>query len=159
VTIRDQPPSNTIQKIVALKEAMASVENYLQQLNVSLLKMRTIFLAGQPEVTTHVALVLLASSAVLLVVPFKYILAFFTLDLFTRELEFRREMVAAFISFVKERWESIHAAPVIVLPYEGDGENSNKTLPAKATGQAESKEVQDQRSDAYVNSSSGLRTS
>ena len=50
VTIRDQPPSNTIQKIVALKEAMASLENYLQHLNVSLLKMRTIFLAGQPEV-------------------------------------------------------------------------------------------------------------
>ncbi|KAG2593203.1 hypothetical protein PVAP13_5NG110318 [Panicum virgatum] len=50
VTIRDQPPSNTIQKILALKEAMASVENYLQNLNVSLLKIRTIFLAGQPEV-------------------------------------------------------------------------------------------------------------
>ncbi|OEL37948.1 hypothetical protein BAE44_0001035 [Dichanthelium oligosanthes] len=50
VTIRDQPPSNTIQKILALKEAMASVENYLQNLNVSLLKIRTIVLAGQPEV-------------------------------------------------------------------------------------------------------------
>lgn len=155
VTIRDQPPSNTIQKIVALKEAMASVENSLQHLNVSLLKMRTIFLAGQPEVTTQVALILLASSAVLLVVPFRYILAVSTLDLFTRELEFRREMVAAFISFVKERWESIHAAPVIVLPYEGD-DNSNKTLPAKASRQTESKDVQDQRSDIYVN---GIRPS
>jgi hypothetical protein len=111
------------------------------------------------QVTTHVALVLLASSAVLLVVPFRYIMACFTLDLFTRELEFRRETVAAFISFVKERWESIHAAPVIVLPYEGDAENSNKALPAKATRQAESKDVQGQRSDAYVNSSNGLRTS
>lgn len=50
VTIRDQSPSNTIQKILALKEAMASVENYLQNLNVSLLKIRTILLAGQPEV-------------------------------------------------------------------------------------------------------------
>lgn len=155
VTIRDQPPSNTIQKIVALKEAMASVENSLQHLNVSLLKMRTIFLAGQPEVTTQVALILLASSAVLLVVPFRYILAVSTLDLFTRELEFRREMVAAFISFVKERWESIHAAPVIVLPYEGD-DNSNKALPAKASRQTESKDVQDQRSDIYVN---GIRPS
>ncbi|VAH82331.1 unnamed protein product [Triticum turgidum subsp. durum] len=155
VTIRDQPPSNTIQKIVALKEAMASVENSLQQLNVSLLKMRTIFLAGQPEVTTQVALILLASSAVLLVVPFRYILAVSTLDLFTRELEFRREMVAAFISFVKERWESIHAAPVIVLPYEGD-DNSNKALPAKSSRQTESKDVQDQRSDIYVN---GIRPS
>ena len=111
------------------------------------------------QVTTQVALVLLASSAVLLVVPFKYIVSCFILDLFTRELEFRREMVAAFISAMKERWESIHAAPVIVLPYEGDGENSNKALPAKATGQAESKEVREQRSDSYVNSSNGLRTS
>lgn len=159
VTIRDQPPSNTIQKIVALKEAMASVENYLQHLNVSLLKMRTIFLAGQPEVTTQVALVLLASSAVLLVFPFKYVLAFFTLDLFTRELEFRRETVAAFRRLVKERWESIHATPVTVLPYEG-GENGNRTLPARASGQTESKGVQDQSSDTYVNSSStGIRTS
>lgn len=50
VTIRDQPPSNTLQKIIGLKEAMASMENYLQNLNVALLKLRTIFLAGQPEV-------------------------------------------------------------------------------------------------------------
>lgn len=51
VTIRDQPSSNTIQKIIALKEAMRDVEQYLQRLNVSLLKIRTIVLAGQPQVT------------------------------------------------------------------------------------------------------------
>lgn len=50
VTIHDQPPSNTIQKILAVKEAMRDVEKYLQKLNVSLLKMRTIVLAGQPQV-------------------------------------------------------------------------------------------------------------
>uniref|UniRef100_A0A0D9V8A8 Uncharacterized protein n=1 Tax=Leersia perrieri TaxID=77586 RepID=A0A0D9V8A8_9ORYZ len=154
VTIKDQPPSNTIQKIIALKEAMASVENYLQHLNVSLLKMRTIFLAGQPEVTTQVALVLLASSAVLLVVPFKYVLAFFIFDQFTRELEFRREMVKAFMNFVKERWESIHAAPVVVLPYEDSGEN--KTLPAKSTQPTKSGSVQS--SDTYMNSKNGTYT-
>nr|CAB3474919.1 unnamed protein product [Digitaria exilis] len=156
VTIRDQPPSNTIQKILALKEAMASVENYLQNLNVSLLKIRTIFLAGQPEVTTQIALVLLASSAVLLVFPFKYVLAFFTLDLFTSELEFRREMVRAFINFLKERWESIHAAPVVVLPYEG-AESNPKTLPAKASGQSESQNVQ--RGSSYVTSKNGINSS
>ncbi|RLN03074.1 uncharacterized protein C2845_PM13G14550 [Panicum miliaceum] len=156
VTIRDQPPSNTIQKILALKEAMASVENYLQNLNVSLLKIRTIFLAGQPEVTTQVALVLLASSAVLLVFPFKYVLAFFTFDLFTRELEFRREMVRAFMNFLKERWESIHAAPVVVLPYEG-AESSPKTLPAKASGQSEPQTVQ--RGGSYVTSKNGISSS
>ncbi|CAO2182213.1 unnamed protein product [Urochloa humidicola] len=156
VTIRDQPPSNTIQKILALKEAMASVENYLQNLNVSILKIRTIFLAGQPEVTTQVALVLLASSAVLLVFPFKYIIAFFTFDLFTRELEFRREMVMAFMNFLKERWESIHAAPVVVLPYKG-AESSPKTLPEKALEQSEPQNVQ--RGGSYVTSKNGISSS
>uniref|UniRef100_A0A0E0N5K6 Uncharacterized protein n=1 Tax=Oryza rufipogon TaxID=4529 RepID=A0A0E0N5K6_ORYRU len=156
VTIKDQPPSNTIQKIIALKEAMASVENYLQNLNLSLLKIRTIFLAGQPEVTTQVALVLLASSAVLLVVPFKYVLAFFMFDQFTRELEFRREMVKAFMSFMKERWESIHAAPVVVLPYEDGGEQHNKTLPPKSTQQTQSGSVQS--TDTYMNLSNGTYT-
>ncbi|CAL4960257.1 unnamed protein product [Urochloa decumbens] len=156
VTIRDQPPSNTIQKILALKEAMASVENYLQNLNVSILKVRTIFLAGQPEVTTQVALVLLASSAVLLVFPFKYVIAFFMFDLFTRELEFRREMVRAFMNFLKERWESIHAAPVVVLPYKGS-ESSHKTLPEKASEQSEPQNVQ--RGGSYVTSKNGISSS
>lgn len=53
VTICDQPPSNTIQKIVALKDAMHDVECYLQNLNVTLLKLRTILLAGQPQVRCH----------------------------------------------------------------------------------------------------------
>ncbi|GFY88518.1 chromosome-partitioning protein, putative [Actinidia rufa] len=104
VTIRDQPSSNTIQKIIAVKEAMREVEKNLQNLNVSLLKISTILLAGQPQITTEVALVLLISSAILIIVPFKYILAFFLFDLFTRELEFRREMVTKFTSLLKERW-------------------------------------------------------
>lgn len=53
VTIRDQPPSNTIQKIIAVKDAMRDVENYLQNLNIMLLKVRTIFLSGQPQVCFH----------------------------------------------------------------------------------------------------------
>ncbi|XP_021286870.1 uncharacterized protein LOC110418460 isoform X1 [Herrania umbratica] len=125
VTIRDQPPSNTIQKIIAVKDAMRDVENYLQNLNVTLLKLRTILLAGQPQqITTEVALVLLSSATILLIVPFKYVLAFLLCDLFTRELEFRREMVRRFISFLKERWDTVPAAPVIVLPFEGEESRS-----------------------------------
>ncbi|KAI8532171.1 hypothetical protein RHMOL_Rhmol11G0192700 [Rhododendron molle] len=120
VTIRDQPPSNTIQKIIALKEAMREVEKYLQNLNVSLLKIRTIFVASQPQITTEVALILLLSSTILLVVPFKYILGFLLFDVFTRELEFRRQSVMRFRTLLKERWDAVPAAPVVVLPYEGD---------------------------------------
>ncbi|CDO97535.1 unnamed protein product [Coffea canephora] len=131
VTIRDQPPSNTIQKIIALKQAMREVEKFMQDLNISLLKIRTIILAGQPQVTTEVALLLLLSATILLLVPFKYILAFLIFDLFTRELNFRRQMVLAFRRFLNERWGTVPAAPVVVLPYEVDGSKAlsvNKSM-------------------------------
>lgn len=72
------------------------------------------------QITTEVALVLLSSATILLIVPFKYILAFLLFDLFTRELEFRREMVKRFITILKERWDTIPAASVIVLPFESE---------------------------------------
>lgn len=50
VIIRDQPPSNTVQKIIALKKAMRDMEKFLQNINVTLLKLRTIVLSGQPQV-------------------------------------------------------------------------------------------------------------
>lgn len=50
VTIRDQPPSNTIQKIIAVKEAIREMEKYIQNVNVVLLKIRSIILAGEPQV-------------------------------------------------------------------------------------------------------------
>ncbi|KAK7246847.1 hypothetical protein RIF29_41717 [Crotalaria pallida] len=124
VTIRDQPPSNTIQKIIAVKDAMRDVENMLQRMNVSLLKMRAILLSGHPQITTEVALVLLSSGTILLIFPFKYILSFLLFDMFTRELEFRREMVKKFKAFLRERWRTVPAAPVAVLPYESEDSKS-----------------------------------
>ncbi|KAG7011441.1 hypothetical protein SDJN02_26347 [Cucurbita argyrosperma subsp. argyrosperma] len=118
VTIRDQPPSNTIQKIMAVKDAMRDVENFLQNLNVSLLKLRTIVLSGQTQITTEVALAALCSSIILLVVPFKYVLSMLIFDLFTRELQFRQETVKRFMKFLRERWDSVPAAPVVVLPFD-----------------------------------------
>jgi hypothetical protein len=127
VTIRDQPPSNTIQKIIAVKDAMRDVENYLQSINVTLLKIRTIILSGQPQVTSEVAFALLAGAIILLTVPFKYVLAFLIADLFTRELGFRKEMLKKFRSFLKQRWDMLPVAPVVVLPFESD-ESRSKPL-------------------------------
>ncbi|KAL1189959.1 hypothetical protein V5N11_012717 [Cardamine amara subsp. amara] len=87
ITIRDQPSSNTVQKIIAVKDAIQDMESYLQKMNVVLLKLRTIVLSGHPQITTEVALVLLSIATVLVIVPFK------------------------------ERWEMVPAAPVIVLPF------------------------------------------
>lgn len=131
VTIQDQPPSNTIQKIIAVKEAIREVERFLQNVNVSLLKLRSIILAGHSQITTEAAVILLMASTVLLFVPFKYTLAFVVFDLFTRELEFRQQMVTRFMALLKERWDAIPALPVVVLPYkgnEGRSSNSNNQL-------------------------------
>lgn len=103
------------------------------------------------QITTQVALVLLGGAASLLIVPFKYILAFLLFDLFTRELEFRREMVLKFRTFLKERWASVHAAPVVVLPYEGSKSSSN--IAAKDTGD-ETKSAKVQKGRSTVNSHS-----
>ncbi|KZV50432.1 hypothetical protein F511_35705 [Dorcoceras hygrometricum] len=126
VTIRDQPPSNTIQKLIAVKEAIHELEKSLQNVNIMPLKIRTIILAGDSRTTTEVALVLLLVSTVLLLVPFKYTLTFVIFDLFTRELEFRRDMVVAFMRFLKERWDTIPASPVAVLPFEEEADTLQK---------------------------------
>ncbi|KAI3497482.1 hypothetical protein L1887_40117 [Cichorium endivia] len=126
VTIRDQPPSNTIEKIIAVKEAMRDVEKFMQNINVSLLKIRTILLAGQPQITMEVAMVLLFGSVILLTIPFKYVLSFLILDLFTQELKFRKEMVIKMISFLKARWDTVPAAPVSVLPFDEEDAKTQK---------------------------------
>lgn len=81
------------------------------------------------QITTEVALILLMGSVILLIVPFKYILGFLLFDVFTRELEFRRQMVMRFRKLLKERWDAVPAAPVVVLPYEGD----KTTVPNQTT--------------------------
>lgn len=52
VSIMEQPPSNTIQQIVALKDALSSLENFLQDVNIALLKFRTLGISGQLRVGT-----------------------------------------------------------------------------------------------------------
>lgn len=40
--------------------------------------------------------------------------------MFTRELEFRKEMVKRFMKMLRERWHAVPAAPVAVLPFENE---------------------------------------
>lgn len=92
------------------------------------------------QITTQVAGVLLGAAAVLLVFPFKYVLAFGLLDFFTRELGFRREMVKKFTSFLRDWWASVHAAPVVVLPYES--ESGSEAIPIKQIGETKPESTQ-----------------
>lgn len=118
VVIMEQPPSNTLQKIIALKEALAELEIQIQKANIALLKLRNLALAGHPQGRNMVALGLFTAALTLMFVPFRYVCVFVLLDQFTCELEFRREMVRKFVRQVQDWWEAIPAAPVVVLPYE-----------------------------------------
>lgn len=69
-------------------------------------------------------MVLLFGSAVLLIIPFKYILSFVIFDLFTRELNFRKETVTKFKKFLKERWDTVPATPVSILPFKSKDTNT-----------------------------------
>lgn len=96
------------------------------------------------QITTEVALVLISSATILLIVPFKYIFSFLLFDMFTRELEFRREMVKKFRNFLRERWHTVPAVPVSILPFENEESRSEIYL----------KEMEDQ-SKSQGNQSSG----
>lgn len=90
---------------------------------------------------------LLSSATILLIFPFKYVLAFLIFDLFTRELEFRREMVTRFMNFLKERWDTVPAAPVVVLPF---GSGAPIPEPVRKENKDASKSERSQSSSSAV---------
>jgi len=51
LVIRDQPPTNTIQKIMALKDALTALEDFLQNTNIALLKLRSVALSRHLHVS------------------------------------------------------------------------------------------------------------
>lgn len=53
LTIRDQPETNTIQKIMALKDALTSLEDFLQNTNIALLKLRSVALSRHLHVSDY----------------------------------------------------------------------------------------------------------
>ncbi|KAG6553078.1 hypothetical protein Mapa_005415 [Marchantia paleacea] len=136
VTIREQPPTNTIQKILALKEALSSLEDFLQNSNIILLKLRTVVLSREPRVTNEVLMVLVGMGVSMLVVPFRYLLGMFILDQFTCELKFRENSVRQFFTYLRDWWNTIPAAPVELLPPDssdtGDSKSEHQNSPTRA---------------------------
>ncbi|KAL3692831.1 hypothetical protein R1sor_006482 [Riccia sorocarpa] len=127
VTIREQQPTNTIQKILALKEALNALEDFLQNSNITLLKLRTLVLSVEPRVTNEFLMVLVGVGLSTLLVPFRYLLALFFLDQFTAELKFREASVKRFFSYLRDWWNTIPASRVELLPPETSEEGDPKT--------------------------------
>ncbi|KAG0627459.1 hypothetical protein M758_2G202700 [Ceratodon purpureus] len=133
VIIRDQPPTNTIQKIMALKDALTSLEDFLQNANISILKLRSVALSRHLRSTNEVLWSLLAAGIVTWFVPFRYLLAGLLVDQFTSELPFRRKSVEEFFSRVNDWWSMIPATPVEVLPPEKSSNQTDAHLPEESS--------------------------
>ncbi|CAM6097741.1 unnamed protein product [Calypogeia fissa] len=126
VTIREPPPTNTIQKLISLKEALSALEDFLQSSNIALLKLRTVALSREPRVTNVVLMALIALGVTMLVIPFRFLLAGVILDQFTFQLKFREKSVREFFTYLGDWWNTIPAAPVVVLPPEKQEEAQPK---------------------------------
>jgi hypothetical protein len=133
LVIRDQPPTNTIQKIMALKDALTSLEEFLQNTNIALLKLRTVALSRHMRSTNEVLWSLLAAGVVTWLVPFRYVLAALVVDQLTGELPFRRKSVAEFFSRVSDWWSMIPATPVEVLPPLKSSNETEAHLPEESS--------------------------
>ncbi|XP_024401404.1 uncharacterized protein [Physcomitrium patens] len=136
LTIRDQPETNTIQKIMALKDALTSLEDFLQKANIALLKLRTVALSRHLDSTNEVLWSLLAAGIVSWFVPFRYLLAAVLVDQFTADLPFRRKSVEEFFNRVNDWWSMIPATPVEVLPPENTSNTTDAHLPESNQGEA-----------------------
>lgn len=132
LTIRDQPPTNTIQKIMALKDALTALEDFLVNTNIALLKLRSVALSRHLHSTNEVLWSLLAAGLVTWFVPFRYVLAAVLIDQFTAELPFRRQSVEEFFGRVKDWWSMIPATPVEVLPPLKTSNDTEAHLPEKS---------------------------
>ncbi|CAM6045650.1 unnamed protein product, partial [Sphagnum compactum] len=132
VTIRDQPPTNTIQKIMALKEALMALENFLQTANIALLKLRTVALARHLASTNEVLMALIVAGITTWVVPYRFLVGAFLIDQFTVELPFRRKGVEELVARLKDWWITIPAAPVAVLPPNKEENRADTHLPEES---------------------------
>jgi hypothetical protein len=132
VTIRDQPPTNTIQKIMALKEALMALENFLQTTNIALLKLRTVALARHLASTNEVLMALIVAGITTWVVPYRFLVGVFLIDQFTVELPFRRKGVEELVGRLKDWWIMIPAAPVAVLPPNKEENRADTHLPEES---------------------------
>ncbi|XP_024395636.1 uncharacterized protein [Physcomitrium patens] len=133
LTIRDQPETNTIQKIMALKDALTSLEDFLQNTNIALLKLRSVALSRDLHSTNEVLWSLLGAGIVTWFVPFRYLLAGVLIDQFTAELPFRRKSVEEFFNRVNDWWSMIPATPVEVLPPEKTSNTTDAHLPEESS--------------------------
>jgi hypothetical protein len=114
-----QPPSqSTVEQLLALQQALAQLEGFIQTGNIGLLKLRTLCLSNYPEASNQVVGLLVAGSIGLALLPSQWIAVIIFVNLFTGQMQSRKESSAQFNRRVSEWWHNIPVVPVRFLKPE-----------------------------------------
>ncbi|KAJ1690707.1 hypothetical protein LUZ63_014862 [Rhynchospora breviuscula] len=108
------PAMNTMEQLLAVQNAISQVEEFVQDGNIVLLKLRSLLMAV-PSQATDMAILALAGMAICLVLlPTRLIILMTFLEVFTRYSPPRRPSTERWTRRLREWWFSIPAAPVVV---------------------------------------------
>lgn len=114
VKVTAPPAMNAMEQLLAVQNAISQAEQFIQDGNIVLLKLRALLLAIFPQATMKFAASLLVIALTLAFLPTKYILLVVFLEGFTRYSPPRRPSTERWRRRVREWWFSIPAAPVIL---------------------------------------------
>ncbi|BAU02783.1 hypothetical protein VIGAN_11236500 [Vigna angularis var. angularis] len=117
------PPMNTMEQLLAVQNAVSQAEQFIQDGNVILLKLRGLLLSIFPQATEKLAFCLLSAALILAFMPYKYIVLLLFLEIFTRYSPLRKTSTERLTRRLKEWWFSVPAAPVTI---ERDKEEKKK---------------------------------
>ncbi|KAL4179096.1 hypothetical protein AMTRI_Chr13g118370 [Amborella trichopoda] len=106
------PPMNTMEQLLAVQNAITQVEEFVQDGNIILLKLRALLLAAFPQATDKVVIALIIFSLVLAFIPGRFIVLLGFLEMFTMNSPPRKASTERWTRRLREWWFSIPAAPV-----------------------------------------------
>ncbi|KAM7482993.1 hypothetical protein LguiB_007576 [Lonicera macranthoides] len=108
------PAMNTMEQLLAVQNAISQAEEFIQDGNIVLLKLRGLLLSIFPQASEKFAIALLAVALFMAFVPSKYIILMAFLEAFTRYSPLRRASTEKWTRRFREWWFSIPAAPVVL---------------------------------------------
>ncbi|XP_010264087.1 PREDICTED: uncharacterized protein LOC104602177 [Nelumbo nucifera] len=114
VKVTAPPTMNTMEQILAVQNAVSQIEEFIQEGNVVLLKLRALLLSVFPQASERVAFGLLLVAFVLAFIPCKYIVLLIFLEMSTRYSPLRKASTERWERRLREWWFSIPAAPVLL---------------------------------------------
>ncbi|KAI3791645.1 hypothetical protein L2E82_05504 [Cichorium intybus] len=120
-----------VDSIVAAQHGINTAYNVLQSVNVSLLKIRSIWLANAPKHTNTIIVAMIGCAVILVIIPLKYIIMSVVLSTFAVKLKPRDRKDKKNImgnQRLKGWWDSIPVIPVEVVqkPEESPKESGQK---------------------------------